>query len=350
MRKCGTGLRIGLLLLSVLFFTGGRRVQAAEEAYTYTVRLYAGNQGSLTGEGIEVDSDTARVRAEGDQMVITGLQYGDLVAIHPQEAAASTDERYYVRGVRRSGRDNTEAEAPAFYVGSDRDFVVAYGVSGDLVSYTVEYVDGTGKEILERDTYYGNVGERQYVSSRYVDGYQPRELNLVRTLSPNEAENVFSFAYDPVQSVVVPETAPSPSEEGEGGEEEAGQLIDDEEVPLGGDANVRPEANREEEGGRQTVDEEDGRQIGDEEVPLAGGQKFLKDIDDEEVPLGTYKDERKNTVLGYLPVYVGTGSAAVAALLVAALFLRKRQRSVEAESPEGTKGGRKRSGHRKKGS
>ncbi len=349
MKKYGKGLRIGLWLLSALFLMGGRRAFAAEEEeYTYTVRLYAGNQGVLTEEGVEVDSDSAVILADRDQMVISGLKYGDLVSIQPQDAASPADARYHVKGVRRSGRDNSEAEAPAFYVGSDRDFVVAYAVSGETAAYTVRYVDLDGAEIMKSDTYYGNVGERQYVSSRYIEGYQPQALNMVRTLSANEADNVFIFEYASLQTAETPAEAPE-TEESETlepeTEEGAGQVIEDEDVPLGGDANAGPEDNR------QQQDEDllmPGEELEDEKVPLASGQDFLKDIDDEEVPLATYKDERKNTVMGYMPVYIGIGSAAVAVLAVTALFLRRRRKTAEAEALEstGTKGGRN-SGRRK---
>ncbi len=46
-----------------------------------------------------------------------------------------------------------------------------------MVAYTVNYQDAAGNALLESDTYYGNPGERQYVSSRYVDGYVPQALN-----------------------------------------------------------------------------------------------------------------------------------------------------------------------------
>lgn len=331
MRKYRCILYSGLLLLLAFFLTGGRAVLAAEEEYTYTVRLYAGNQGRLTAEGIEIGSESADIAVDGNQIVISGLKYGDLVSIRPQDAAVSTDARYYVKGVRRSGRDNSEAEAPAFYVGSDRDFVVAYAVSGNLAAYTVNYVDMDGGEIMESDTYYGNVGERQYVSSRYVDGYQPQALNMVRTLSANEAENVFTFVYVQTAAQAAPgavtedqgtsggEQAGAAEEEGQ--EDAPGQQIEDEEVPLGGDANARQ--------GREGQDAQSGQQIEDEEVPLASGQEFLKDIDDEEVPLGTYKDERKNTVIGYLPVYAGIGGAALLVLLLAAVLLRHRNKNYD---------------------
>ncbi len=199
----------GVLLFALFFLTaGGGRVSAADEEYTYTVKLYAGNQGELSEGGVDVISDTASVVYGRDCTTVTGLRYGDTVYIRPQEAAAATDARYYVKGVRRSGRDNSEAEAPAFRVACDRDYVVAYGISGDMAAYRVNYLDMEGNQIMASDTYYGNVGERQYVSSRYVEGYQPQALSLVKTLSANEAENVFDFRYAPV-GVQTPGTEPA---------------------------------------------------------------------------------------------------------------------------------------------
>lgn len=161
--------RIGLLVMAMLVALLPQTAFAAEEEYTYTVRLYAGNQGVLTGEGIDVPSG-ADVAFDGERIVISGLKYGDIVYIVYQDAVTVTDDRYYARGVRRSGRDNSEATESSFAVASDRDYVIAYGVKGDMVAYTVNYVDGSGRSLLASDTYYGVAGERQYVSARYVDG------------------------------------------------------------------------------------------------------------------------------------------------------------------------------------
>ncbi len=187
---------ICFLVLAFLVMRNGLTVSAAEEEYTYTVRLYAGNQGRLLGGGVDASSESAGVSFTDGYLVIEGLKYGDTVYIRPQAAAEVTDERYYVRGVRRSGRDNSEAEAPTFRVASDRDYVMAYGIRGNMAAYTVHYVDGDGRTLMESDTYYGNIGERQYVSSRYIDGCQPRVLNMVKTLSANTEENVFTFEYE----------------------------------------------------------------------------------------------------------------------------------------------------------
>ena len=89
------------------------------------------------GGGVDVSSESAGVSFTDGYLVIEGLKYGDTVYIRPQAAAEVTDERYYVRGVRRSGRDNSEAEAPTFRVASDRDYVMAYGIRGNMAAYTV---------------------------------------------------------------------------------------------------------------------------------------------------------------------------------------------------------------------
>lgn len=338
---------MGFLLLAAAFLVGGRSVTAlaAEEEYTYTVRLYAGNQGALTEDGIEVSSTSAVIKYGRDCTEITGLKYDDAVYIRPQDAAASTDSRYYVRGVRRSGRDNSEAEAPSFRVASDRDYVVAYGISGEMAAYTVNYLDLDGNQIMASDTYYGNIGERQYVSSRYVDGYQPQALNMVKTLSANEAENVFNFEYAPVTAPApapaptpapapaAPE-APAPAEPeapAPAPEEEPGVEIPEEDVPLGGDltANNGGQGN-----GRQDNGNEEESQ----------GQQDVMDIDDETVPLasGLGNDaEQSGILMGYMPVYIGIGAAAVAVLAISAVYLKKKRKPAANLTDADRKGGRK---------
>lgn len=314
------GALLAVILLAFVLF-GGQTAYAAEEEYTYTVRLYAGNLGELTEGGIEIRSESASIKLGKEEAVISGLKYGDTVYIRPQEAAASTDERYYVRGVRRSGRDNSEAEAPTFHVACDRDYVVAYGVSGDMVAYTVNYQDLDGNEIMQSDTYYGNIGERQYVSSRYIDGYQPQALNMVKTLSQNAAENVFTFQYEAIDAGRMEgelpgdetvtggtgtATAPEDDDDDDGtAPDDEGEEILDGEIPLGGDADA---------------------EIPDNQVPL-GGQKNTEDLDDEQVPLAN-SPEKSSKMMGYMPIYAGIGVAALSILAVAALYLAKRCRKV----------------------
>ena len=154
-----------------------------EKEYTYTVTLYAGKEGTF---------------ADGSsEMKFTGLKTGDVVSFAGQISGVKLkdSEKYYVKGVRESGKDNNTVSAPAFTVDSDREYVVAYGIKGDMVSYTVNYQDESGSALRQSETFYGVVGDKPVVAFQYIDGYQPQAYNLTKTLSSNEADNVFTFTY-----------------------------------------------------------------------------------------------------------------------------------------------------------
>lgn len=318
-------IRKSLLILSVMVMAIGQTVFAAdlEEYYTYyTVRLFAGEAevGMLTGNGVTVYSSTAGISVSNSNMIeITGLRYGDSVYIHANEAAKPVDEAYYVRGVSYAGRETedeaetagTENRGGSFEVKGDRDFVINYGVSGEMVPYTVNYLDAAGNALLASDTYYGNVGERQYVSARYVDGYVPQAYNLVKTLASNTAENVFNFQYTPGVTPAAPETPAAP---------DAGTAAA---TPGTGAGTAAVPADA----GAAVVappETEEVIPVEDEDVP-----EDLVDLDDEDTPLANQKldGDRPGTKVGYLPVYVGIGAAAAAALLLAAIYLKKHRRA-----------------------
>ena len=331
---------ICFLVLAFMVMLNGLTVSAAEEEYTYTVRLYAGNQGRLLGGGVDVSSESAGVSFTDGYLVIEGLKYGDTVYIRPQAAAEVTDERYYVRGVRRSGRDNSEAEAPTFRVASDRDYVMAYGIRGNMAAYTVHYVDGDGRTLMESDTYYGNIGERQYVSSRYIDGYQPQAYNMTGVLDRDASKNVFSFVYTPITAgtqqpgtqpttaptqIPAPQgtTAPAPGITSDTTGDETGEDVGDE---GGGDAADDAAAGEDagETAGEEGNGPEELEQIGDEEVPLAdmGSDSGLAGLTDDFA-----------TRIGDLPfaAKIGICSAVLLALGVAGYFLLGRRKKAEIE-------------------
>lgn len=322
--------RKSLLLLSIMVLVFGQSALAADEEYSYTVRLYAGNQGQLTGSGISVPSN-AKVSKSGTEITITGLKYGDTVYMNPQDAAKSGDSKYYVKGIRRSGRDNSEATESSFQVASDRDYVIAYGISGNLVAYTVNYLDGDGNALLDSDTYYGNPGERQYVSSRYIEGYQPQALNLVKTLSTDESKNVFNFQYAPIAEEEEEEApaggAAAPAAPAGGATAAPAAPAGGTAVPADDDAAV-PADNGDAIGGDAAV------QIPDEQTPQA--LQDLDQIEDEAVPQANL-DANGNgggTRMGYLPVYIGISAAAIAALAIAVIYLKKRQKTLAVTSGE----------------
>lgn len=371
---------VNLLVLSLLFAAAGRTV-SAEEGYTYTVRIYPGNQGNLTGEGIQLaGSSGAKIRpvyeddgtgnSEIAYMEISGIAFdGEEEAVlymDPERTVEVTDPAYRVTGVRRAGRDNEDAAATG-PVTRDMDYVVAYGTRNENpVEYTVNYQDAAGNTLLPSGVYEGNPGERQYVSARYVEGYLPQAYNMVKTLSEDPAENVFTFIYTQVdtgtddetddnEGTVGGTTGTGTAGTGTTGTGTAGGTIGT--GAAGGTGTIGGTTGTGAAGGAGTAgagttggtagaedaeteaDAETGAEDGageaavpDEEVPRDGEPQELIDLDDEDVPLADISSERTGgTVISYLPIYIGIGAAAALALIGVAIYLQKRKKRVLAE-------------------
>ena len=200
MRSCGR-LRKGLLTMALLLCMTDQTAFAAEggneKEYTYTVSLFAGNQGSFNGTGgVHVIGGSAQISG-GDAIRITGLRAGDVLVLDATAGMVylKNGDKYYIKGVRESGRDNNPVADSAFTVTKDAEYVVAYGIQGDMVSYTVNYQDGGGNELAPSRTYYGAVGDKPVIAYQYIEGYRPDAYNLTKTLGKNEADNVFTFTY-----------------------------------------------------------------------------------------------------------------------------------------------------------
>ena len=184
---------ISLLSVSVIVAAPATTALATQpgNAYTYKVTLSAGNKGSISGQ---------------EKIEVQDLNAGDDVSFDLSQIQV-TDEKYYVKGIRLSGRDNAEAlAAPAFNVDGDADYVVAYGIKGNQVAYTVQYQDEDGNTLAESQTFYGNVGDKPVVAYHYIENFVPQALALTKTLSENEADNVFTFTYAPGETNRVVET------------------------------------------------------------------------------------------------------------------------------------------------
>lgn len=188
---------LSMLAAFCLILTASVPALAAEDDYTYTVRIYSGKQGSIEGSDVKE---------------YTGLHYGDRVSFYPQsQVSLNDDSKYYVRGLRESGKDNSESVAAAsFTVTGDADYVVAYGLLGSAVQYTVRYVDANGAEILPSETFYGNVGDSPVIAYRFVEGYQPQAYNLTGVLYADASQNVYTFTY---RQVTTPTTAPTTAQQ-----------------------------------------------------------------------------------------------------------------------------------------
>ena len=296
--------------------------------YTYKVTLSAGNKGTINGQNKIERADIAS---------------GSTVTFNLNDIQV-TDDKYYVKGIRLSGRDNDEAlAAPSFTVDKDADYVVAYGIKGNMVAYTVNYQDASGNSLAESQTFYGNVGDKPVVAYRYIENYIPDALALTKTLSDNESENVFTFTYTPgatdrivetttTVTTTVPGTATPAGAAGTtgtagttgaaagtgtgttagtaGGTTAGGTTAGG--TTTGGTAGGTTNADNSQDTTDDTTTEPD------EQTP-----KSLVDLDDEDTPKGNIdaKDKTSKT-----PIAAGIGIivVAVAALAGLIVFLKKR--------------------------
>ena len=183
-------LLVSLLTVSMTIGASTMSVMAAN-GYTYKVTLSAGNKGTINGQA----------KVERDSVVAGSTVTFNLKGVQV------TDDKYYIKGIRLSGRDNEEALAtPTIEVDGDVDYVVAYGIKGDMVAYTVNYQDANGKTLADSQTFYGNAGDKPVVAYKYIENYIPQALALTKTLSDNESENVFTFTYTPGETDRIVET------------------------------------------------------------------------------------------------------------------------------------------------
>ena len=377
MKKIVKGWRVVFTsLMTLCLVLGLFPVNTLAEEYTYQVTFYSGNQGTFNGtEGLSVDNHSSgsqyAVEENGDEITVSGLKQGDIVSFNVQAGAVqmADDSKYYLRGIRQSGRDNDTVQTSAFRVDGDAEYVLAYGIRGNQTGYTVNYQDAQGNELAPSRTYYGNVGDKPVVAYLYIEDYNPQTLALTRTLSENEAENVFTFVYTPVPTEVitepgdtitntttVTETVPGTTDEGtaagtgtgtagtgtagtgtgtagtagEGagaagtaGEgtgaagEGTGAAGTDETGTAGTDGTAAGETD--------AAADEGTTDIQDEEVPQ--DNQDLTDLDEEEVPQSNINIDEEEVKKG-LPMVAGVaiGVLAVAALGVIIVLVRKRMK------------------------
>ena len=317
-------LLVSLLTVSMTLGASTMSVMADDTTpYTYKVTLSAGNKGTINGQ---------------NKIEQTNIASGSTVTFNLNDIQV-TDDKYYVKGIRLSGRDNNETlAAPSFTVDKDADYVVAYGIKGNMVAYTVNYQDASGKSLAESQTFYGNIGDKPVVAYRYIENYIPDALALTKTLSDNESENVFTFTYTPgatdrivetttTVTTTVPGTATPAGAAGTtgatgttgaaagtgtgttpGGTTAGG-------TTTGGTAGGTTNADNSQD---TTAKDKDTATSEDEQTP-----KSLVDLDDEDTPKGNIdaKDKTSKT-----PIAAGIGIivVAVAALAGLIVFLKKR--------------------------
>lgn len=367
--------KIATVLLAFCFLLGSVPMSVKAEDYKYQVTIFSGKQGSFSGTaGLVVKGADYSVSNTADAIVIKDLNPGDTVSFEARSGAVALDKdsKYYVQGIRISGRDNNAAvENSSFEVTGDQEYVVAYGIKGDQVAYTINYQDANGNKLADSQTFYGNVGDKPVVAYTYIDGYTPEYRNLTKTLSANAAENVFTFNYLPYETVTVTtpgQTITNTTEQtvtvpggtttttggttgttggttgttgGTGtnanGGNAAGTTTGNGNAQgtdaTGGTGNGGPGNVTDNQGAEGTENDgttqdaqgnEDTTTIGDEDTPKA--DQDLKDLDDEDVPKSNKDLDGNKKVKKSLPLVagVGIGVAALAALAAGIVIVRKR--------------------------
>lgn len=322
-------LLVSLLTVSMTLGASTMSVMADDTTpYTYKVTLSAGNKGTINGQ---------------NKIEQTNIASGSTVTFNLNDIQV-TDDKYYVKGIRLSGRDNNETlAAPSFTVDKDADYVVAYGIKGNMVAYTVNYQDASGKSLAESQTFYGNIGDKPVVAYRYIENYIPDALALTKTLSDNESENVFTFTYTPgatdrivetttTVTTTVPGTATPAGAAGTtgsagttgaaagtgtgttaGGTTAGGTTAGG--TTTGGTAGGTTNADNSQD---TTAKDKDTATSEDEQTP-----KSLVDLDDEDTPKGNIdaKDKTSKTPIAAGIAIIVVAVAALAGLIV---FLKKR--------------------------
>ena len=326
MRSCGR-LRKGLLIMALLLCMTVQTAFAAEggneKEYTYTVTLSAGNQGTFNGTGgVHVIGGSAQISG-GDAIRITGLRAGDVVVLDATAGMVDlkNGDKYYIKGVRESGRDNNTVADSAFTVTKDAEYVVAYGIQGDMVSYTVNYQDGGGNELAPSRTYYGAVGDKPVIAYQYIEGYRPDAYNLTKTLGKNEADNVFTFTY--TQSIV---QQPAAGGEGTEGGTDAG-------APGTPGTPATPGTTA---GGAGTAGVGAAAAAGTGETPTAENTdeevpQGTVDLDDEDTPKANIDASDSDTVRNPSPVPIVLGIMvaviALGALIGTYVYFKKKHKA-----------------------
>ena len=310
-RLLGAGLALAILLSCAV------TALAREETYTYKVRIFAGQQGLIDG---------------GEVVVYSNLSYGDKINFNNNRVTLKNNSKYYVRGIRESGKGSEDLEntgnntrLASFTVERDQDYVVVYGLLGEATEYTIHYQNAAGEALAPSETYMGNVGDKPVIAFLYIEGYQPQAYNLTKTLSANAAENVFTFVYTPVTvpqvtptvtqnpgaTVVTPATpvpeggtgtapAPSATPAGEGPAEVVA-------TPLPQAATPSPD---------QTVSLPEG------ETPGVNAPQDLIDIDEENVPLaGVDQKEDESKPLSSEGQFFWSNIPVLGKILIAVLVL-----------------------------
>ena len=265
---------------------------ASAFAYEYTTKLHPGEHGKIANDVVNVTSE--------------------INLSNVSEYVTDVDEEYSVTGFVVSGHDINDggyvANSISASTTADTDYIVRYALTSKLTTYTVNYVDTEGNALLESQTFSGVIGDRMRVSVIYIDGFVPQAANLLKTLSDNEAENVFTFVYTYTgTTTVTPEQQAAANAAAAAGQATNTATTDQAAAAANTAANDGAAAND-----AETIDEE-GTPTTDDTV----------DLDDVDTPTSTTE---KNSTAKTVGIIAGIGAALLAIIL---FLVSKKKKSAE---------------------
>ncbi len=183
------------LVLIVFLIAALSTTVLAETLPTYKVTVSGGLYGTVNGQ----------------PEVTSTYHYGDLFNFYDYQVAIDSskdpDGKYYFKGFHISGHESTFMNGEA--ITKDIVLVASYGVKGEMVDYTVHYLNPDGTRLLEDDTLSGKLGEEQNVPARHISGYIPNTYNYVFMLNgPREVTFFYTRVINPTP---VPRPTPTPN-------------------------------------------------------------------------------------------------------------------------------------------
>ena len=296
-----------MMIFTMSFGTVSTAFAADDDAsgsYEYVVKIYPGLKGTYKGNA---------------KVTTLHKKLGESVSMNVYTDVEVTDDRYYARGFRIAGHDHDEMEGETisgftvmnFKVEQDVNYVVAYGIKGEMVPYTIRYVDdASGKSIEDEDTYYGMPGDKPVVSFKYIEGYEPKVFNLTKKLTKDASQNVFEFRYtvgssSQTSTTIVNRVAPAAP----------GTPAN----PAGTNVAAANGANAGNAG--NAAANNGAANIGDNATPLADGPQQFTDLDDAETPTASGPFQ-----FAKLLPYIGGGLAVVLIVLALLWFILRKKK------------------------
>lgn len=242
MKKCRQFFVLFFVLTVFLSFGIGAW---ADGEYSYTVRVFGGNQGSVVNHATQAN-----------------IPYDGSFTFNIQSDVTVTNSKYVVRGLRESGKDNSEIITPSsstnevnVRVVRDQDYVVAYGIPGNEVALTIRCTTADGTDLGVQEIFYGEPNSTILIKTPYVEGYRPSaNFATARLGTSNRTESVVYYPTTTTTTTTVIQTGGA----------------------AGGNANANAGANAgtgNPAGNQPTAAQEfpETQEIVDLDVPLAGG-------------------------------------------------------------------------------